>query len=342
MIAKARGDIDDAVRRYESARSIAIDVNDAPRTAQILNNLGNLLRQRGDLDAALGAFEESLEARRAMRDRLGVAACFNNLATTETVRGDFEEALALASTAFALFEELGDLRGVLIASLNLAELEIEIGSYEHAREHIERSSELARTSGSKPLEATALAHRARLAERQGDLASAESHARAMLASFGESAPKPLRTRALATLLDVCSRTDRSEEADSARDEAHALIETALDSAAALEFAIASAMHTARIGDLAAARDELELSLAALAAAPRVLRARASCALGTIYRDLGPDWADRVERHFEHAIKEFADMGALRDLALARTEYSHYWSLLGEDEAAASLLEPLET
>jgi tetratricopeptide (TPR) repeat protein len=54
-------------------------------------------------------------------------------------------------------------------------------------------------------------------------------------------------------------------------------------------------------------------------------------MGRAYRELGPDWADRTEKHILGALAEFEGMGSPHNEAAARTEIALYWRLLGEEE-----------
>jgi hypothetical protein len=60
-------------------------------------------------------------------------------------------------------------------------------------------------------------------------------------------------------------------------------------------------------------------------------------IGTVFRELGPKWADRTEKHLERAVAAFEAMGCPVDTAEALGELAVYWRLLGEDDLAAEYL-----
>ena len=73
----------------------------------------------------------------------------------------------------------------------------------------------------------------------------------------------------------------------------------------------------------------------------MVRGRVERVLGAGFRDLGPEWADRTEKHFDEAIRILDGIGARHELALALAEYGAYWHLLGEPEEARSHLKRAE-
>jgi hypothetical protein len=79
--------------------------------------------------------------------------------------------------------------------------------------------------------------------------------------------------------------------------------------------------------------EAEDVLEKIAGAERLGEARFRLELGRAYRELGPDWADRTEKHLLGALAAFEEMGSPHYAAEARGELAVYWSLVGEDGEA---------
>jgi tetratricopeptide (TPR) repeat protein len=71
-------------------------------------------------------------------------------------------------------------------------------------------------------------------------------------------------------------------------------------------------------------------------------ARVALELGTAYRELGPDWADKTEKYLERSLKEFESMGCPVEASEALGELSIYWYLTGEEEESGEHLGRGET
>jgi tetratricopeptide (TPR) repeat protein len=100
------------------------------------------------------------------------------------------------------------------------------------------------------------------------------------------------------------------------------------------------------GELHRDGQDLERALACAARALEVLeRCGARCdaaiverQLGCLYRDMGPDWVDRAERHFNRSQATFESMGARVELGITLMEIANLWLLLEALEEGGECLE----
>lgn len=60
MLAKERGDLEEAGRRYEQAIALLDQVGHRREAAQVRNNLGDVLLRQGKSEAAVSVFREAL------------------------------------------------------------------------------------------------------------------------------------------------------------------------------------------------------------------------------------------------------------------------------------------
>ncbi len=113
-LAAAHERYDDAVNHLNPALPLACGLQDADRTATVLNNLGEIARARGSLDAAGRRFQEALETPGAS-DKTRAAA-LNNLGEIARAGRRFDRALDYYRRSLALNEKL-DYKPGLAANL---------------------------------------------------------------------------------------------------------------------------------------------------------------------------------------------------------------------------------
>ena len=141
------GDLDryeDAMAMGRSADVAVVRAGDAPQTrAQLLNDLGIVLRLQGKLDAALEHFDRSLDLRRQALgdDHPLVGDSHNNLGNTLADLGRGDEALEAYNAALQTYERTlgGDHPSVAVALINLSVVGSETGNFEAAWSAFDRA-----------------------------------------------------------------------------------------------------------------------------------------------------------------------------------------------------------
>jgi tetratricopeptide (TPR) repeat protein/tRNA A-37 threonylcarbamoyl transferase component Bud32 len=337
LIEKQLGRPDAAVRAFEKALALAEAAGNLFETAAILNNLGNLHRARGDAPAAVDCLRRSTQARERAGDRQGLAICLNNMARVHSFLGDFTAAEEATARALAIFEEIGDQKGVLIAQSNLGESLVLLGRMAAAREILERNLELAGRLKAARITESTLSNLARLELDCGRPQRAEEHLRRALKSMPPDRLQELRAHVLGMLAEALIEEERLEDAVDALDEVGGLDGGASRNEKAAEATSVRMRLCLARGDeeaaIAAGRELLERPAAAF---ERYGLARLHRELGCAYRALGPDWADRTEKHLHLALREFEAMRCPVQVAGALVETAMYWELLGEAESAREL------
>src|SRR5881628_4191554 len=107
ILANIRGDLHEAIARYERSLDAYRDCGDEHGCALAYHNLGMVSADRGRLSAADCYFRES----RALAERVGDAylrgLCLVNHAEVDVMRQRFEDARQKAEEALAVFDHLG-------------------------------------------------------------------------------------------------------------------------------------------------------------------------------------------------------------------------------------------
>jgi len=112
-------------------------------------DLGNLYNERGDLDQALQRYQESLQIQRDLSDEFSQAICLNNMGNVYLNRGDYQEALTFYQQALQLREKLKVPAEIAETVHNLGEVTLRMGQFDQALSHYLRALELYRAAGSK-------------------------------------------------------------------------------------------------------------------------------------------------------------------------------------------------
>ena len=146
-VAFERGELDEAASRFETARSLARQLDDTLFEAHAANNLASVAHLRGDPAVALSLYRVALLAYQRLGDRRGTAQTYHNLGLT------FRELSAWADADEATVQALRHARMVedealaAIAVTGRAELDLARGALDVASRGLDRASELAFESG---------------------------------------------------------------------------------------------------------------------------------------------------------------------------------------------------
>ena len=328
------------ISRFKEALELARQAGDLLDIARIQGNLANTHRVLGETSVALEYLEESTRIRKLTGDRQGLAVCLNSLARIQSHRGEFQAALETTENALHTFENVGDRKGIAIALCNLGELLLLRGRTEDAREMLEECAALDRKNEGEPLACNILCNLARVQLAICEHQKAEDLFRECLRKLPPGQRQNIGAAALAGLAEIFLQREMLEAAEDALREAggFSAIDAGVENAVELR---ALRMRLCRKrGDI-----EEAIGLGTEPGGPETGRygaARVALELGTAYRELGPDWADKTEKYLERSLKEFESMGCPVEASEALGELSIYWYLTGEEEEAGEHLGRGET
>lgn len=107
LLARSRGDVDEARRLYREGLAHYRAAGDVHDEAVTLGNLGAIAHlQDRDYAEARHLYNESLGLRRTLGDRYGIAVMLNNLGEIAELEGEIETAVVLFLHAERLLREL--------------------------------------------------------------------------------------------------------------------------------------------------------------------------------------------------------------------------------------------
>jgi predicted ATPase/class 3 adenylate cyclase len=143
--------------RYAEARpmleeglTIAREIDDKRRVADILQPLGIAMLALGDRSAARVTLEEALHLARRHADQRNVAAALNALAQYHRVEGALDSAEPLYEQVITIAREIGDRESIAIGLLNRAMVYIGRGEHTRACTTLVEAQAISAEIGSKP------------------------------------------------------------------------------------------------------------------------------------------------------------------------------------------------
>lgn len=304
-----------------------------------LNNLANCHRDRGDSAAATECLKRSLEIRRNVGDRQGLAVCLNNLSRVFFYAGDLRNALDTSREAHDLFRELGDKKGIFVSATNVGGSLLCRGEVQEGRrvlgDNLSRAINLENWRGAlDTLQSLAL-----LEESAGQTGNAAKHfeeGRRLLPRISDSNQ---RAMFLAVYAVHCLSIGKRELATDAIRDCHET-RSEIDGTEAHGWVrLAESEVLYQDGEFESARKIAEKALKTFqSSGSRWAAALANRQLACVYREMGPDWVDRTERHFQLASEDLEAMGARLELGLTLLEEAQLWSQLEEIEEALYCLD----
>ena len=167
-VARAKGDLDTAARRFEGALDTFRDLGDDHGVASARKHLGVTALRRGDVETGTEYLERSLDQFQRLDDPHNEAKTLTNLGVCAQLRGDTEQAVAYFEQSRGLFREVGDRYSEAKALGNMGNTARERGDLSAAREYRQESLRTFREIGARQDEATALAELGLFAREQGD------------------------------------------------------------------------------------------------------------------------------------------------------------------------------
>ncbi len=127
-----RGDWDEALRRYEEARELAVRTGDTVLAAFCTTNIGEIALDRGELEVATAMFQEAARVWRVARDKPGTAFAKLLLGRALVGSGRFDDGLLLLEEARDDALDVGSTPDALEATARIAECHLAAGRYQDA------------------------------------------------------------------------------------------------------------------------------------------------------------------------------------------------------------------
>lgn len=178
------GDAPTAAIWAERGLVVYREIGDDLGVADMLNLLGNTVREQGDYQRATEHYQESMALYRRFDDAIGVSAVLSNLGTTARYQGDLAKAAALLEESLVLRRASGEPHGIAYVLNNLAELAVDQGDHALATAYYQETLALRRELGDRQGMARTLLGLGRLAVRAGQTTrAAEAYREALTLSL---------------------------------------------------------------------------------------------------------------------------------------------------------------
>ena len=166
-VASTREHFQQDLANLEHALTLAIDLADETRTAQVLYWIARTHYVRGQLGSAVEFAEKSLAVAESLRDESLIVWPSNLLGRIHTVIGDYVKGSAMLQRCVEILERLGNRSELATASSILGVSLAAIGEFDRALKFSEQGLTLARESQNLPAEAANLYYQAIVSEQQG-------------------------------------------------------------------------------------------------------------------------------------------------------------------------------
>ena len=228
--------------------------------ALLLSNLGILEVTLGNYQAALSNYRLALPIVAATGDRRREALMQHNLAATHLGLGDTVEAGALLKTALATRQAVSDSRGVADSLAALGAVQLVSNQPAAAIPFFEKSLALVIANGDKRSEAQIRRSLGEALKRMGRYAEAEQHQKTALALSRAAQDRRHTAIVLESLADTVLLARNPARALPFAETALAEFRAIFDRSSEARAAATLARIRAALGDLAAARSQIEASL----------------------------------------------------------------------------------
>ena len=220
ILARYRGDQDEALAAYVRARELAAAAGDTRIAVIALNNAAVVYLNRGHLSAAQAALEDALGRQGTVRDQLS-ADILGNLGSTYQSQGNFELAREYLTRSIDLQEELGNTFATMHEREALGSVLLALGRPAESRSLFDQVATRAEQGGAMEPAAQARAGLGRILLAQGKVeeAGAELHRAVAIARRANADALAL---VLVQLAQVESARGRPQDALAAADEVVAI------------------------------------------------------------------------------------------------------------------------
>ena len=167
------GDMANALKFAEQARSVYVAAGDRNGESSLLRTVGTVHLMQGELAIALKYYEDSLRLARQVGNRYSEGAALNQIATALERQGKHGEALDGYQKALAIMHEVGNRYAEAIARNNIANILWARGDLGGARSMYDQALAIAREMNDRAGEAGSMVNIAHILIQQGDLNGAE-------------------------------------------------------------------------------------------------------------------------------------------------------------------------
>ena len=164
-----------AQKRFEQARAIYQELQDAPQIARCLLNLGNTTFFQGEDNQAQARFQDALHAYRQAGDRLGVASALLRLGNVRRQQGSYSNASEYLLESLTCFQDMGHRQGAAGSLGALGMLARFQNHSDQAQQYYTDALAIFQSIGSQRGVAVCILNLGEVAQAQGDTALAASH-----------------------------------------------------------------------------------------------------------------------------------------------------------------------
>lgn len=167
VIANIRGDLERALRFYQTALAEYRNLGSAAEMCGVLNNMGKLHTDMEQWESATRSFDEAAQIGRVLGDVSAQIVIEVNRAELQIARADFVAARDACLRALRLSEETGDSNTLGEVHMHLGTVSRELGEYVRAEQHFESADVLGHERRDPLLLAEIARERGELYRRQG-------------------------------------------------------------------------------------------------------------------------------------------------------------------------------
>ena len=167
------GDMADAMKLAEQARSVYVAAGDRNGESSLLRTLGTVYLMHGELATALKYYEDSLRLATQVGNRYSEGAALNQIGTALERQGKHGEALDRYQKTLAIMREVGNRFAEAIALNNIANILWARGDLNGARSMYDQAVTIGRQMDDRSGEAEGTVNIAHILFQQGDLNGSE-------------------------------------------------------------------------------------------------------------------------------------------------------------------------
>jgi len=168
-LAQQRGDVPEAIRRYEESRALCVAAGDRRGEGNAVGNLGVAWGGLGETGKAIEYHQQALRISRRMGDRRAEGNDLGNLGGAYAELGDVRKAIEYYEQALAIGREIGDRDAESRNLGNLGVAYAELGDAPKAIRYHEQALEISRETGDRYGEGADLGNLGGACERLGDV-----------------------------------------------------------------------------------------------------------------------------------------------------------------------------